>query len=61
MLVSVEKNLITVTGIDKEKVGQFAAKIRAARPVEPYKGKGIRYAGEVVRRKLGKRAVGAGA
>ena len=54
--VSVEKNVITVTGIDKEKVGQLAARIRAARPVEPYKGKGIRYQGEFVRRKLGKKA-----
>src|SRR3989338_3132051 len=57
---SVEKNIITVSGIDKEKVGEIAARIRAIRPVEPYKGKGIRYEGEVVRRKLGKRAAGAG-
>ena len=45
---------ITVEGIDKEQVGQFAAKIRAARKPEPYKGKGVRYAGEVIRRKAGK-------
>lgn len=53
--VSVEKNtLITVKGIDKQLVGQFAADIRAKRPPEPYKGKGIRYADEYVRRKAGK-------
>lgn len=45
---------ITVSGIDKEIVGNLAAKIRAVRPPEVYKGKGIRYAGEVVRRKAGK-------
>ena len=47
-----------VTGIDKEKVGQFAARVRAARPPEPYKGKGIRYEGEYVRRKEGKAFTG---
>ena len=46
--------LVKVTGIDKEKVGQMAAEIRAIRPPEPYKGKGIRYVGEYVRRKAGK-------
>jgi len=51
---SVEANRITVEGIDKEKVGQFAAEIRTKRPPEPYKGKGIRYQGEKVRRKVGK-------
>ena len=45
-----------VKGIDKQQVGQVAAEIRAVRPPEPYKGKGIRYAGEYVRRKVGKRA-----
>jgi large subunit ribosomal protein L6 len=45
---------VTVTGSDKQKVGQFAAEIRKVRPPEPYKGKGIRYEGEVVRRKAGK-------
>ena len=45
---------VTVSGIDKEIVGNTAAKIRAVRPPEPYKGKGIRYAGELVRRKAGK-------
>ena len=52
----VEKNIITVLGPDKELVGQIAAKIRKVRPPEPYKGKGIRYAGEQIRRKAGKRA-----
>jgi len=52
----VEKNIITVTGIDKQRVGQLAAEIRAVRPPEPYKGKGIRYLGEEVIRKAGKRA-----
>ena len=53
--VSVENNtLITVEGIDKEKVGQFAADVRKFRPPEPYKGKGIRYQGEQIRRKVGK-------
>lgn len=55
--VSVEKNEITVTGSDKEVVGEFTAKVRAVRKPEPYKGKGIRYIDEVVRRKQGKRAV----
>lgn len=48
------RNLITVRGIDKQKVGQVAAEIRAFRKPEPYKGKGIRYVGEVIRRKVGK-------
>ena len=47
---------IVVKGIDKQRVGQIAAEIRAIRKPEPYKGKGIRYEGEVVRRKVGKRA-----
>ena len=51
---TVEGNLIKVKGIDKEKVGQFAAEIRAKRSPEPYKGKGIKYADEVIRRKVGK-------
>lgn len=54
---TVEKNEITVAGIDKDAVGQFAANIRAVKKPEPYKGKGIRYSDEVVRRKEGKRAV----
>ena len=53
--VSVENNtLVKIEGIDKELVGQFAADVRAFRPPEPYKGKGIRYQGEHVRRKVGK-------
>lgn len=52
----VEKNIITVSGIDKELVGQVAAAIRKVRPPEPYKGKGIRYVGEEVRKKMGKKA-----
>ncbi len=47
---------VVVKGIDKQQVGQTAAEVRAVRPPEPYKGKGIRYQGEVVRRKVGKRA-----
>jgi large subunit ribosomal protein L6 len=47
---------IVVRGVDKQQVGQVAAEIRRVRPPEPYKGKGIRYAGEFVRRKVGKRA-----
>ena len=47
---------VVVRGIDKQAVGEIAAQIRGVRPPEPYKGKGIRYAGEVVRRKVGKRA-----
>ena len=50
------QNEIIVKGIDKQQVGQIAAEIRKVRPPEPYKGKGIRYAGEYVRRKVGKRA-----
>jgi large subunit ribosomal protein L6 len=52
-----EKNNITITGIDKELVGSFAAGIRALKKGEPYKGKGIRYEGEVLRRKQGKKTV----
>lgn len=58
--VTVEKNIVTITGADKEAVGQFAANVRAFKKPEPYKGKGIRYEGEVVRQKQGKKA-GAGA
>ena len=50
----VEGNTITVKGINKEKVGQYAAEIRDKRRPEPYKGKGIKYADEVIRRKVGK-------
>ena len=55
--ISVEKNIITVSGIDKELVGQTASTIRKVRPAEPYKGKGIRYLGEIIRRKVGKKVV----
>ncbi len=55
----VEKNVITITGADKEQVGEFAASIRATKKPEPYKGKGIRYEGEVVRQKQGKKAAAA--
>ena len=54
-----DQNLIIVEGIDKGLVGQVAANIRAVKPPEPYKGKGIRYKDEYVRRKAGKAAVGA--
>lgn len=52
----VEKNVVTISGIDKELVGEIAAQIRKIRKPEPYKGKGIRYVGEVVRKKAGKAA-----
>ncbi len=58
--VSVEKNTIKITGINKEQVGQVAAEIRALKKPEPYKGKGIRYRGEVIRRKAGKKAGASG-
>ncbi|MBI4050420.1 MAG: 50S ribosomal protein L6 [Candidatus Doudnabacteria bacterium] len=58
--VKVEKNTVSVAGADKQAVGQFAASLRSRRPPEPYKGKGLRYHDEVVRRKAGKvtKAVG---
>ncbi len=60
--VSVDQNTnVKIEGIDKQAVGQFAAEVRKVRPPEPYKGKGIRYADEHVRRKVGKAATGAGA
>ena len=52
-----EKNNITITGIDKELVGNFTATIRALKKPEPYKGKGMRYENEVIRRKQGKKTV----
>ena len=55
--VSVQENIIKVEGASRQAVGQFAAEIRKQRPPEPYKGKGIRYVGERVRRKVGKAAV----
>lgn len=54
--VTAEKNVITISGVDKEMVGQFSAKIRDLKKPEPYKGKGIRYDGEYIRRKQGKKA-----
>ena len=56
--VEVNGNKITVKGIDKQAVGQFAAEVRGKRPPEPYKGKGIKYADEVIRRKEGKAGKG---
>lgn len=56
IIFKVEKNKITIEGIDKEEVGQIAARIRAVRPPEPYKGKGIKYLDEIIRRKAGKAA-----
>jgi len=53
---SVEKNIITINGIDKQLVGETAAQIRKVRKPEPYKGKGIKYVDEVIRRKAGKTA-----
>ena len=52
--IAVNGNKITVSGIDKQVVGQFAAEVRSKRPPEPYKGKGIKYTTEVIRRKVGK-------
>ncbi len=57
LTVTAEKNVITVSGIDKEQVGRFTADIRAKKKPEPYKGKGIRYEDEVIRRKQGKKTV----
>jgi large subunit ribosomal protein L6 len=56
LTVTAEKNLITVSGVNKETVGQFSASVRALKKPEPYKGKGFHYEGEVVRRKQGKKA-----
>jgi large subunit ribosomal protein L6 len=55
-VVEINRVAKVVKGIDKQQVGQIAAEIRKVRPPEPYKGKGIRYEGEYVRRKVGKRA-----
>ncbi|MBI4137824.1 MAG: 50S ribosomal protein L6 [Candidatus Sungbacteria bacterium] len=54
--ISLEKNTIRISGYDKQAVGRTAAEIRAIRPPEPYKGKGIRYQDEIIRRKAGKKA-----
>jgi large subunit ribosomal protein L6 len=58
--ISVAENIITISGMDKMLVGETAAEIRSVREPEPYKGKGIRYVGEVVRRKAGKAAKAVG-
>lgn len=55
--VTAEKNVITISGFDKEQTMQFAAQVRAKKKPEPYKGKGIRYEGEIIRRKQGKKSV----
>lgn len=57
--VEMEKNDMTISGIDKEVVGEFCAKVRSLKKPEPYKGKGIRYEGEVIRRKAGKKTAAA--
>ncbi|HPS21270.1 MAG TPA: 50S ribosomal protein L6 [Candidatus Paceibacterota bacterium] len=57
LTVTAEKNIITVTGIDKELVGSYTAAVRALKKPEPYKGKGMRYEGEIIRRKQGKKTV----
>jgi len=57
--VSLDKNLIKLAGIDKHLLGETAARIRQLKKPEPYKGKGIRYQGEIVRRKVGKKAAAA--
>jgi large subunit ribosomal protein L6 len=58
---TVEENVITVSGVDKAMVGDIASRVRAVRPPEPYKGKGIKYQGEYIRRKVGKAAKTVGA
>lgn len=55
--VTAEKNIIVISGVSKEEVGQFASKLRELKKPEPYKGKGMRYADEVVRRKQGKKSI----
>ena len=62
LTVTVDKNVITISGADKQKVGQFAAEVRELKKPEPYKGKGIKYADEVIVRKAGKvvKVVGGG-
>jgi|SRR3989344_1342408 len=55
--VTAEKNVINISGSDKEEVGQFASKLRSLKKPEPYKGKGMRYSDEIIRRKQGKKLV----
>ncbi|TSD02321.1 MAG: large subunit ribosomal protein L6 [Parcubacteria group bacterium Athens0714_24] len=59
--VQVEKSIVSVSGFNKETVGQFSANVRALKKPEPYKGKGIRYENEIIRRKAGKKAATTGA
>jgi len=59
--IEVNENKIKISGVDKALVGQIAAEIRSLKPPDPYKGKGIRYAGELIKLKAGKKAVGVGA
>ena len=56
LTVTADKNIISISGIDKESVGQFSAHVRSLKKPEPYKGKGFRYDGEVIRRKQGKKS-----
>jgi large subunit ribosomal protein L6 len=59
--ITVDRAMVTITGMDKQKVGEAAAEIRGFKPPEPYKGKGIKYAHETIRRKAGKATVAGGA
>lgn len=59
LTVEIDKMNLKISGVDKQSVGQFAAEIRALKPVEPYKGKGFKYSDEIVRRKEGKKAAAA--
>lgn len=56
---NIQDNIMTISGMDKQRVGQFSAIIRALKPAEPYKGKGFKYVGEIIRRKEGKKAASA--
>jgi large subunit ribosomal protein L6 len=58
--ITVEKSTIKVSGVNKDSVGRAAATVRALKKPEPYKGKGIHYQGEVIRRKVGKKAAATG-
>jgi large subunit ribosomal protein L6 len=60
IFLTIEKSIINISGIDKQKIGEFAAKIRKIKKPEPYKGKGIRYVGEFVRKKAGKKVASTG-
>jgi large subunit ribosomal protein L6 len=57
LAVTAEKNVISIQGVSKESVGEFAAKVRDLKKPEPYKGKGFRYEGEIIKRKQGKKSV----